>query len=275
MTTPREAEDGSSDDTSKVSKQFVPFFESLTQELAAIRNRVRLLVRHWPTDGHFKESIFRQVLRRHLPTNVSVGTGFVVNYFEPSGEIDVLVTDNAMPTLFREGELVIVTPESVRAVIEVKTSLNGPADIEAAAVQLAKRKAIVERHCQCDNVWAGLFVYEGNAERHEDVLTAIHNAWIQQGSVVNAVTIGEHLCAKFFPIPSDQSGMSQSDAWHSFDVPAVAPASFIAALIEALAPPQRDPGSFAWFQPPAGFRRRYFITKRHDSQVEAFLEKSG
>ena len=91
---------------------FISYLQSMTNELDSIRDRVRQLVKHWPTDGHFKESVLRQFLRRHLPESVTVGTGFVVNFEEASGEIDVLVIDRNMPTLFKEGELLIVTPES-------------------------------------------------------------------------------------------------------------------------------------------------------------------
>ena len=142
MTTREKSEVPLPDTAPRHAKQFVPYLQSLTQELAAIQTRVRLLVQHWPSDGHSKESILRQVLRRHLPASVSLGTGFVVNYFEPSGEIDILITDDTMPTLFRDGELVIVAPESVRAIIEVKTSLSGPAAIEAAAANWPNEKPL-------------------------------------------------------------------------------------------------------------------------------------
>jgi hypothetical protein len=56
------------------------YFESLSQELHAVKNRVRYLIglSHLPTDGEWKESVFRSVLRRHLPASVEVGRGFVV-----------------------------------------------------------------------------------------------------------------------------------------------------------------------------------------------------
>jgi hypothetical protein len=45
-------------------------FASLTQELEALRDRVRNLSvedPHWPTDGEWKESVLRAVLKSYLP----------------------------------------------------------------------------------------------------------------------------------------------------------------------------------------------------------------
>lgn|GEM_PF-6627972 len=54
------------------------YHESVTDELDAIKNRIRNLVTHWATDGEWKEAALRSVLRRHLPSSVFVGRGFVM-----------------------------------------------------------------------------------------------------------------------------------------------------------------------------------------------------
>jgi hypothetical protein len=43
------------------------YFESLGHELDALKHRVRYLIAetNWQTDGEWKESVLRQVLRRH------------------------------------------------------------------------------------------------------------------------------------------------------------------------------------------------------------------
>jgi len=251
-------------------QNFVPYLQSLTDELTAIRNRVRLLVKHWPADGHFKEAILRHVFRRHLPESVFVGTGFVVNAFGPSGEIDVLIVDRAMPTLFKEGELLIVTPESVKAVIEVKTRLGGPSQICEAVLQLAQRKAHVQRHAQCTDVWAGLFVYQGNDDRHVDLLRAVGQARSETQAVVDCVAYGDDTLVKFSPVPESQSGREPSNAWHTFHIPAIALANFVASLIETLVPQRKDPGSFAWFKPPEGFERRYYLLAQPGTEPQTF-----
>ena len=57
------------------------YFLSLSQELEALKKRVRFLIadQHWQTDGEWKESVVRQVLRRHLPIDAVVGRGFIVS----------------------------------------------------------------------------------------------------------------------------------------------------------------------------------------------------
>jgi len=246
---------------------FIPYLRSITDELNVTKNRVRQLVNHWPTDGHFKEAVLRHFLRRYLPESVLIGTGFVVNHFGPSGEIDILVVDKEMPTLFKDGELLIVTPESVRAVIEVKTRLSSPSEIKEAVLQLAVRKAVVARHVQCQNVWAGLLVYEGEDDRHHALLEALHQVQCEQRTLVDFVCYGEDTVVKYFGMPVEVSAIWPDHAWHSFHMLGVAPTNFVASLIEHLVPPKKDLGSFAWFRPPQEFERRFFIKRKPASTV--------
>ncbi|MBK6771350.1 MAG: hypothetical protein IPG78_04275 [Ignavibacteria bacterium] len=106
------------------------FHLTTSKELLAIRDRVRNLVDHWGEDGRYKEAILKTVISRFLPTKYSIATGFVVRQtatrgeHEPSKQIDLIVYDNSFPTLFKEGDFVIVTPDSVKAIIEVKANLE-------------------------------------------------------------------------------------------------------------------------------------------------------
>jgi hypothetical protein len=90
------------------------YFQSLAIEVEALKDRVRYLIedQHWQTDGEWKESVIRQVLRRHLPQSVSVSRGFIVTASTASRQIDVLIVDSSKPVLFRDGDLVFVTPRS-------------------------------------------------------------------------------------------------------------------------------------------------------------------
>lgn len=77
------------------------YYRSLSQELDALKGRVRYLIEdhHWLTDGEWKESVLRAVLRRHLPATVGVGRGFIVGPRGPSTQIDVLLYDASYPTV--------------------------------------------------------------------------------------------------------------------------------------------------------------------------------
>ena len=102
------------------------YFRSLGSEVEALKSRVRDLKdsTHWLTDGEWKESVLRSVLRRNLPESVGVGRGFVVAEFQSSHQLDVLVYERSAPVLFRDGDLVFVTPDAVLGIIEVKSKVT-------------------------------------------------------------------------------------------------------------------------------------------------------
>lgn len=100
---------------------------------------------HYPSLGSYKERLLSETIRNYLPRSVEVGTGFVLfphddksppggnenhdpqnqSAFSVSRQCDILVFDSATyPPVFRDGDFVVLRPESVKAVIEVKGSLN-------------------------------------------------------------------------------------------------------------------------------------------------------
>jgi hypothetical protein len=119
------------------------FGESLT-------SKVDLLGRliggsHYPSLGQYKERLLADSIRDFLPRTVEVGTGFVMfphadinppaggqfhdplnhSAFSMSRQCDILVYDVAKyPAIFRDRDFVVIRPEAVRAVIEVKGSLD-------------------------------------------------------------------------------------------------------------------------------------------------------
>ena len=111
-------------------KETKKFHLTTTKELLAIQDRVRNLIDHWGEDGKYKEAILKTVIKRFLPEKYSIVSGFVVRQtnvrgeHEPSPQIDIIIYDNSFPTLFKEGDFAIVTPDSVRAIIEVKANLQ-------------------------------------------------------------------------------------------------------------------------------------------------------
>jgi hypothetical protein len=119
------------------------FGESLT-------SKVNLLGRllgdsHYPSLGQYKERLLADAIRGFLPRTVEVGTGFVMfphadmdppgegQFYDPlnqsafsmSRQCDILIYDVAKyPAIFRDRDFVVIRPEAVRAVIEVKGSLS-------------------------------------------------------------------------------------------------------------------------------------------------------
>ncbi len=158
---------------------FFQYHRSLAAELDAVKDRIHTLIQHRLTDGAFKEAALRSVLRRHLPESLMVAHGFVVREQETSTEIDILIIDRDRPTLFKDGDLVIVSADAVRAMIEVKTNLDGPSKVEEALVKLCSNNRVCFNAGQARRIWTGLFVYNGRDDRDEVLLRSLQAAWEQ------------------------------------------------------------------------------------------------
>ena len=104
---------------------YLEYQKSVADEFKAYESRVRNLIdnAHWGEEGRYKEIILMNYLKRVLPKNVSVGTGFVRNKDEITSQIDIIIYDNTFPTLFSEGDFVIATPHNVIGIVEVKTHI--------------------------------------------------------------------------------------------------------------------------------------------------------
>ena len=56
------------------------YFESLSLECDALKDRVKNFIAdsHWLTDGEWKESVLRSMIKRSISSTVGVGRGFIV-----------------------------------------------------------------------------------------------------------------------------------------------------------------------------------------------------
>lgn len=123
----------------------------------SFQSRVDLLgrllqTRHYPSLGTYKERLLADTIRKFLPQTVAVGTGFVLfpcedndppadgryfdklnqSAFDVSRQCDILVYDalNYSP-VFQDADFVVLRPESVKAVIEVKSKAT-KTEVESA-----------------------------------------------------------------------------------------------------------------------------------------------
>jgi len=101
--------------------------------LAQYENIVHLLgsTHDWTAPGTHCEVLLRDFLRRNLPSTFSVDKGFIYGRREVDGvskhcpEIDILIHDTShYRPAFRLEDFVIVQPEAVRGVIQVKRTLT-------------------------------------------------------------------------------------------------------------------------------------------------------
>lgn len=235
---------------------YMAFHRSVSAELSAVKDRIRNLVRHWPTDGEWKEVALRSVLRRHLPETVLVGRGFVVGRERSSTQVDVLIVDARKPTLFKDGDLFVVTPDAVLGVIEVKTTL--PA--KAALIETLTKLTAVERLCfeetSRDSVWTGLFVFEDGGDVVPQLLEGAAAAFLKTEASVNCISCGPSSFVRFWSDGGAVNSRVAGAVWHGYRLDEVAPSYFLGNLVDALGEASGPSAGFAWF-PLIGGKEQY------------------
>jgi hypothetical protein len=124
-------------------KDLIKYWSSIGQEFSSKIDRISHLIgdEHYPSSGRYRERILIEVITKFLPKRYSVGTGFVlfpalyisneskdnldIFTHEVSKELDVIIYDSTnFSPIYQDGDFVIVKPESVRSVIEVKSTLK-------------------------------------------------------------------------------------------------------------------------------------------------------
>jgi hypothetical protein len=96
--------------------------EGATSRLKAAQQ----IVSHPGTRGSLAENLVREVIREFLPQRWAVGTGFIMDVTRGrSNQVDVLVYDQLTTSpVYRDGELVILSPGTARVAVEVKSNLD-------------------------------------------------------------------------------------------------------------------------------------------------------
>lgn len=179
------------------------FQESITQELIHTKDRVRDLIgsANWGVEGAYKEAILRKMIAQFLPSNLSIGTGYILENNDPlygsvpkcSNQLDILIYNNKIPVLFREGDFVILTPDGVKAVIEVKTKvyINGSSDnsFQKIIEKLDRLKIFPSLNLVNENYgkFIGLFAYDYEGELSS---TNIESALKDSSGFVNHISLG-------------------------------------------------------------------------------------
>jgi hypothetical protein len=241
------------------------YHESLTLELDALKNRIRSLVTHWLTDGEWKEAALRTVLRRHLPGGTMVGRGFIVGREYSSTQIDLLVLREEKPTLFRDGELAIVTADVPGAIAEVKTRLKGSAEWYEALNKLAKLGKFCKKVAN-NEPWLGVFTYEGSASQVGHIFDAICRVFKETGIAINCITCGYDLFVRYWPVGENEPGDSAADAnrkyWRAYELKGLSPSYFVSNLIDAICNVDRHETDYVWFAYQDGKRTRMLDERR-------------
>ena len=101
-------------------------FTGLSKKLSAEFDFLSSQFSHSPSKGSAREFILMELLRRHLPQKLAVGSGLIVSSDgQSSKQIDIVIYDALnTPIMYMADELQIFPIECVYAVIEVKSHLN-------------------------------------------------------------------------------------------------------------------------------------------------------
>ena len=225
------------------------YFRSLTTELESLKDRVRNFIdsAHWLTDGEWKESVLRSILARRLPDTVKIGRGFVLTKQGPTSQYDILLYKASSPILFREGELVFLTPDAVLGIIEVKSRTN-KSILESVLDKFSAigRKMGSDRtHC-----FFGLFSYESAIADDRVILDVLCNKCDHEAKVVDLINLG---CSTFIRWWKFEPGGANIhyERWHAYKLDHMAAGYFIANVVDFVSPDSVGNNNWLWF-PEAG-----------------------
>ncbi len=116
-------------------KNLEQYYLNIGNSLDSKWNQLRNILgdSHYPSVGNYTESLIRNELRKFLPKDYSVGTGFVAfpNCINKglshtvSKQLDIVIYKNTESApIYEDGDFVVLLPESVVAFIEVKSALD-------------------------------------------------------------------------------------------------------------------------------------------------------
>jgi len=169
------------------------YLESWSDELNSRANRVRSLIgeAHWLSDGHHKEAIIREFLRRYLSPKYIIERGFIrptEQSERTSTELDILISDPELhPPFFHESAIQISPPSSVLAHFEVKTEFTKPNLLKSLATQIATQ-SILDTHVGAENVWRALvFAHINSSRTPVSTLKTIRDTLSNRAALIKAL----------------------------------------------------------------------------------------
>jgi hypothetical protein len=224
------------------------YFRSLTEEITALKDRIRNFIgeAHWLSDGLWKESVMKAILRRYLPGAVGIGSGFVVTDSGPTTQIDILVYDLTKPVLFRDGDFVIITADAALGLIEVKTRIQSN-EIEPVCRKIFSAAKLVCSQPTITRPFVGVISLEDTEVDADDMLDAIYNVAGTQGDPeFNCLCLGSSYFVRYWYLPPTRPNIP-INRWHAYNIPQMAPAYFIHNVIESLFPQSVNENNRMWY----------------------------
>lgn len=208
---------------------YLEYQKSISEELISIKDRLRYFIddHHWPEDGRYKEIILIDILRKHLPKSVSVGTGFVVGNGRISTQIDIIIYRNDFPTMFQQSDFVILAAEAVLGVIEVKSHIANTTQLIQAINKLTAVSEILGK-----STFSGIFSFDGfDGMLNRGVNAHLNSALIGSSGKVNCLCVGNDIFIKYWP-PLSLSQANSAAHYSFYKIDNLSFGYFISNLVE-------------------------------------------
>ena len=102
------------------------YYRKIQEKVLVQRDIINSLIKDQRVIGDYYEAIIRDVIRENVAEAFAVGRGVVLSEEgQTSRECDIIVYNAAAyGPLFKSGEIVVISPEAVRCVVEVKGTLT-------------------------------------------------------------------------------------------------------------------------------------------------------
>lgn len=214
------------DQVEKTLMKVREYFKSLTQELEALKGRVRYFIDdgHWQTDGEWKESVLRSILAQRLPETVKIGRGFVLTKRGPTTQCDILLYKASSPVLFRQSDLVILPPDAVLGVIEVKTCVGSRVlkSVLSRFAEIGQKLGKDRAHC-----FFGLFCYEISVKHPKVLFDKLNSHITHEDGVVEILSLGQDTFVKWWKHPPRGGIDRPYDRWHAYQLKGLSAGYFI------------------------------------------------
>jgi len=252
------------------------FQKSITRELTLTKDRVEFLIgnTNWGEVGRYKEAILRKTISQFLPSNLLIGTGFIIgnsdHQYGRNGQItsqlDIIIYEDKSPVVFREGDFVIITENAVRAVIEVKTEVINYSKLGAKGQDNALNKIICKINRlrnfetfnpigECRKKFIGIFSYEYEQDfSNERVDEALKNS----NGLVNHISLGPDKFIRYWEntLGLDPAPNYQGRCYIRYNLTDLSFSYFISNLLHIVA--DEDPVERYWFSfPIEGTKERF------------------
>lgn len=243
------------------------FQRSITEELKITKDRVRSLIgdANWAEEGRYKEAILRKVIRQYLPTNLEIGTGFIVSNRDYvfgregliSNQLDLIIYDGKYPVVFKEGDFVILTESSVRGIIEVKSRICA----SLSTTKAESLNTIIHKFnnlCQFQSFknprhqrrFIGVLSYDYDGADNITTQNKIAQVLRNSNGLVNNIALGPNIFIKYWDQNRDVTPYLdfQDNCYNVYDLQSLSFSYFLSNLLHMTA--DEEPLDRYWFSFP-------------------------